>query len=146
MAKRTYIGKIESGKLVLYRNSKVQMEYDISRLKEGKLIELELKTLPRRSDQQNRFYWAVCVIMVRDALINLGHEVTSEDTHAFLKDKFNSKTICNADGELIGTIGGSTTELTTSDMMVYIEQIQRWAAQSLNLYIPDPNEQTQLDL
>lgn len=146
MAKRTYIGKIEAGKLVLHPSVKARMEDGIRSLKNGKMVEIELKVLPRRSDAQNRFYWAVCVAMLRDKFNEMGHEVTAEDTHAFLKEKFNSKQICNEEGELIGSIGGSTTEFNKADMMDYIANIQRWAAESLSLYIPDPNEQTTLNL
>ena len=123
-----------------------QMRADISRMTENKLVEVEIRLLPRRSDSQLRYYWAVVVALVNDALRELGHDITTEDTHAFLKDKFNPKQVVNAEGELIGQIGGSTGDMTTSDMAVYIEEIQRWASQSLGIYIPDPNEQTTLNL
>jgi len=36
--------------------------------------------------------------------------------------------------------GKSTTRLTTLEFVDLIERVQRWAAQDLQVYIPDPGE------
>ncbi len=36
--------------------------------------------------------------------------------------------------------------MTTTDFMGYIEQIQQWSAEYLNVQIPSPNEQIQIEL
>jgi hypothetical protein len=38
----------------------------------------------------------------------------------------------------------STTDLTTTEMMEYIEKVCLFAAESLNVAIPQPNEQTRI--
>ena len=43
--------------------------------------------------------------------------------------------------ERVGLIAGkSTAHLTTIEFVDLIERVQRWAAQDLGCYIPDPNE------
>ena len=34
----------------------------------------------------------------------------------------------------------STTKLSNTDMVEFIENVKRWAAEHLDVYIPDPNE------
>jgi len=46
-------------------------------------------------------------------------------------------------GEVITSIR-ATSSLTTSEMMDFIADIQQWSAETLELYIPDPNEQIEL--
>ena len=46
-------------------------------------------------------------------------------------------------GEVITSIR-ATSSLTTSEMMDFIADIQQWSAETLDLYIPDPNEQIEL--
>ena len=146
MAKKlTYIGSIKDGKLFLSEPRRKQMIADCAKIKEGKLVEIEIKTLPRRSDQQSKYYWAVIVALIQERLQDLGHEVDSDLTHDFLKSKFNSKKIVTEEGEVIGEIGGSTTRLSVSEFMDYISDIQRWAATYLDLVIPEPNSQSQMD-
>ena len=120
------------------------MAFDISKMKEGRLVEVELRPLPRRSDQQNRYYWGVVVALITEQLQELGHEVNAELTHEFLKSKFNAKPLCNAEGELIGEIGETTTKLNKSDFIEYLDKIKRWAATFLMLNIPDPESQVKL--
>lgn len=144
--KYIYIGQVKSGKLHISPPRRAQMVHDVSKIKEGKFIEMELRPLPRRSNPQNAYYWGVIVNDVREAMQNLGHEVTADEVHEFLKLKFNAKQIANSDGELIGEIGSSTAQLNTSGFMDYLAAIQRWAAQYLGIVILDPNEQSSLDL
>src|SRR6478736_3155140 len=144
MPRRTYIGEIRGGKLHLSGPRRQQMAFDISKMKEGRLVEVELRPLPRRSDQQNRYYWGVVVALITEQLQELGHEVNAELTHEFLKSKFNAKPLCNAEGELIGEIGETTTKLNKSDFIEYLDKIKRWAATFLMLNIPDPESQVKL--
>ena len=59
--------------------------------------------------------------------------------YQFLKmETANEKT-----GEVITSIR-ATSSLTTSEMMDFIADIQQWSAETLELYIPDPNEQIEL--
>ena len=95
-----------------------------------------------RSNPQNRYYWAVIVPLIRERLIELGNVgLSNEDTHYFLKEKFlEGRDIILADGEIVKG-EPSTTVLSTSEAMDYYAQIQKFAAEILDLLIPDPNEQ-----
>ena len=100
----------------------------------------------KRSGQQNRYYWGLVIPMLTEAFKDLGHELSQEETHEFLKAKFNSKQIHNEDtGEAID-LPLSTTRLSKFDFSEYIEKIQRFAAEFLNVVIPDPNTQLQFDV
>ena len=112
---------------------------------EGKLIELTLKKArSKRSEQQNSYYWAAVIPIIRQALKDLGHKLTAEDTHFFLKQKFHFKRIANADGVDIGEVAQSTTTMTKTEFCEYIDNIAQWSAEILNIVIPEPN--TQVDL
>jgi hypothetical protein len=105
----------------------------------GKNIELEIKRKrKKRSNDQNEYYWAGVVPKVCEALRHLGHDVDEQDTHDFLKAKFNSVKIANKDS-VVEELPQSTTKLTTVEMMDYIAKIQMWAAEYLGIVIPDPN-------
>ena len=79
-----------------------------------------------RSNGQNKYYFGVVVDMISE---ETGNE--PEETHELLKMRF------------LKPMGKrNTTELTTQEFKIYIERIQIWAAQTLNIVIPDPNEKT----
>lgn len=97
---------------------------------EGKEIEISIGKRKRdRSNQQNKFYWAVPVRILADSL---GYD--DLDMHYALRQKFLSR----PDDAM--NIPRSTTELSTVEFNDYIEQVQRWAAQDLGIVIPDPSE------
>jgi len=58
---------------------------------------------------------------------------------AFLKDSI----VIEATGEVLDGVR-DTSSLTTSEMMDFIADMQQWAIEALDLYIPDPNEQTEI--
>ena len=60
-----------------------------------------------------------------------------------LKFRFLKSEYVTNDGEIIQTIR-STTELSPPEFNDYIESIQQWSAEYLNIVIPDPNEQTEI--
>jgi hypothetical protein len=69
---------------------------------------------------------------------------TPDEIHEILKAKFIPKrlAITNGNGEICGefVLGGSTTKLDTLDFSEYCERIREWAAESLDIVIPDPSE------
>lgn len=112
----------------------------------GKNIEIEIKLKRKqRTLLQNAYYHGVVVAKVHEALRDLGHDVDEEETHELLKAKFNSMQIVNGDG-VVEEIPRSTKGMDTIDMMVFIEKIQRWAAEYLGITIPNPNEQLKIDI
>lgn len=100
----------------------------------------------KRSNNQNAYYHGVVLPIILQGLKEVGYnEVkTVNDAHEVLKYLFLKKQIPNVNtGEVITTLG-STARLTTIEFMEFIEQIQQWAAEYLNVQILAPNEQLQI--
>lgn len=102
---------------------------------------LEIKKANKRTNPQNRYYWGVCIRLVHDGLRDMGHDVSQEETHDFLKAKFNYTEIVNHDTGEVERIPRSTTEMSKEDFSVYVEKIQQFAAEFLSVTIPSPNTQ-----
>jgi hypothetical protein len=113
----------------------------------GKEIEITVQRKRRRRGlAQNNYYWGVIVPVVTAALIDAGYKVGKESTHEFLKATFNRREIVNeTTGEILSTIG-STTDMTTVEMMEYFAEITAWAAEFLGVEIPQPGEQITIEL
>jgi hypothetical protein len=111
----------------------------------GREIELTIKKRSKkRSGDQNAYYWGVVVHLVSEALIDLGNEITPDEAHEFLKANFNYTEITNEQTGEVMKIPRSTSDLTTEEFTDYIEKVAKWAAEWLNITIPEPNEQTTL--
>jgi hypothetical protein len=118
---------------------------------EGREVEVAIseKKLTRTA-RQNRYYFGVVVYMIRDRLEELGYrksdvdesgipcKLTNDDVHEMLKRMFNRADVFHPDGTIIGTTVKSTKELSTREMNDYLSQVIAWAAQDLELEIPDP--------
>lgn len=110
-------GKVEKGRIQL--DNKDRFRPYLASF-EGKRIELILRERSEgRSDQQNAYYHGVVVKMISDAT---GHD--PEETHQKLKEHFKVKT---------------TTTMKTAEFQEYIEKCKRFAAEFLELNIPDPD-------
>jgi len=130
---------IRGGKLVLPHRS--QLISDIKIFKDGDYVLTIEKKSKKRSLSQNAYYWGVVVPIVKQGLKDIGYRMTTETTHDYLKTNFNIIEIANEiNGEIISFIG-STTEMSTSQMMDYFAKITQWAAEFLGVQIPEPNEQ-----
>lgn len=151
-----FTAKVKNGKIV-FDNPTAFAVY-IQRF-EGKEIEISAERASKRTLPQNKYYFGVVVQMVLDRLIDLGYQVcdliqiaqdggadqnlTAEDVHDFLKSKFNRVTVFSeTNGEVLGTIGGSTKTLPPEEFTNYIERIRQWAAESLDIDIPNPDPKT----
>lgn len=93
-----------------------------------------------RSQRQNRAYWACIVTPISE---HTGYE--PEEVHELLKRFCNAKVVAllNKDtGELEDvTIGTSTASLTIEEFSLYFKRCQQFAAEKLDVYCPDPNEE-----
>ena len=101
------------------------------------------KPIKRRSLSQNAYFHSVVLDYVLHGLRDLGFDEirTKEDAKLLVKYKFLRKQITNKEtGEVIEYIQ-ETHKLTKSEMMEFIENIQRWAAEYLGVVIPSPSEQ-----
>ncbi len=105
------------------------------------IVTVEIKEAKRiRSLSQNSYYWGIVISSVTGMFNEHGTQASPEDVHNYLRENVGKlfKRINLPDGE-IKTIGRSTTELTTSEFELYLEQIRAWAA-NYGLIIPLPNE------
>jgi hypothetical protein len=138
--KLKYNGSISNGKMTIFNRQ--DLLDTCNRIGELDILITIEERKRKRTNNQNSYYWAVLVPCVRQGLLDLGHELTLEEVHEFLKVKFNSKSIIDeSTGEVLAVIGGSTTNLDTFDFGQYFEAIIRWAAEYLGVEIPYPNEQ-----
>lgn len=129
-------GFVHDGKLTV-RNRK-HFDAWLEKLDRGEVIVTIEKAHATRSEQQNRWYWAVILKHLSE---HTGY--TAEELHEYCKQRFNSKTlvICNDQGEITDeeTVGLSTTKLNKLTFGEYCESIRQWAAE-LGVVIPDPHE------
>jgi hypothetical protein len=108
-------------------------------------VTIEVKPKRRfRSDVQNAYYWGVVVMMIVERLRELGHDVDRDLTHEFLKGRFLYSELTDANTGEVMKIPRKTSELATGEFMDYLEHVKQFAAETLDLYIPDPNEQLEI--
>ena len=113
--------------------NKAFIEY-FKTLKDGEYRIEICKWRNKRSDLQNKYYWGGVIPILSE---ELGYEnYEKEELHEILKAKF-LKDFKNVGKERID-YSKSTTLLSTKEFMEYVDKIIRWAAQELNIYIPDP--------
>jgi hypothetical protein len=100
---------------------------------EGKAVTVTVdRVRARRSGQQNRYYHGVIIAMIAE---DTGNDPAT--VHDAMRAMFLS-----TDGAAGMKIIRSTTSLNTAEMEQYHENIRRWASTALNIYIPDPGEDT----
>jgi len=97
-----------------------------------------------RSNNQNRFYWGCVLPLVQNGLLEATGELRSvENIHykillplfAPLNEIVNKDT-----GECISE-RLTSSEMTTTQFMEYIMEVQKWSAEFLSIDIPNPNEE-----
>jgi hypothetical protein len=149
MSELKYTGRVtDAGEIIL----PARLRAEVAARFKGKQVEaIFRKKKKTRSSEQNRYYWGVVVRMVAEGFADLGNSISpsSEDdlhtVHEYLKRRFLKPiTAADANGE-VHEIGYSTANLSTSEMMDYIAQIQQFAAEFLNTVIPDPGQQAEIN-
>lgn len=110
------------------------------------LVRIEPKKT--RSLNQNAYFHGVMVPMVLQGLRDAGfNEIkTPEDAKDIIKSLFLKKIIKNKiSGEEIPVIR-HTSELTTVEFNIMMEECGQWASEYLEIFIPPPNYQTTMQL
>jgi hypothetical protein len=130
--------EVKGGRLFI-RNRRA-FDEQVAQLREGWQLEVTIKRLrATRSLEQNAFYWGVVVQLLSE---HTGY--TPDEIHDLLKMKFIPKRMAFADGngEVVDqyVLGGSTRKMNKLEFGEYIAAIQQWAAEELDLVIPDPNQ------
>tara|TARA_B100001059_G_scaffold63820_2_gene59761 strand:- start:215 stop:616 length:402 start_codon:yes stop_codon:yes gene_type:complete len=101
---------------------------------EGKAIEVTMKEYqPNRSNPLNQYYWGVVIKLLSEYT-----GFNKDDTHELMKGLY-LRTKKEVNGKLYDTVK-STTKINNKQMIIYIEKIKQFAAEELQVYIPDPHE------
>ena len=105
--------------------------------------DITVKPIKRKSDPLRRYYFGVVVEMYRTEFRSLGHQLTKDDTHQFIKTLAPSmkREVILRTGEVVARWQGiSDRSFSNTDFLTYIEELKQWAAENIDLIIPDPND------
>lgn len=144
----TYIAKVTEGGEI---KAPKRMRKEITESFRGKEIEFVVRRKKRiRSTEQNAYYWGVVVPYIVRGFIDLGNDLQEGShpdamlVHEYLKQRFiPGKQVADAHGEA-HNLPPTTTILGTAEMADYITHCQQFAAEFLNVTIPEAGEQTEL--
>jgi hypothetical protein len=129
------VGIVRNGRLQIVRSNVFSAQ--LSMLRDGPVDISVGRQKATRSQVQNSWYWSCLVGMVAD---HTGY--SPQEIHEIYKGKFLPKTLALQDGngEIKGefVIGGTTTKLTPEEFAEYCDRIRQWAAETLDVNIPDP--------
>lgn len=114
----------------------------------GKEITITIQRKKKtRSNLQNAFYWG-CVIPIFKAAIleQWGERKSINEVHEFLKQNLHfTEKVNESTGEII-RLAKSTTVDSTTDFMVYLDEISKFGKEWFNIDVPEPNEQISLEV
>jgi hypothetical protein len=137
---------IKNGRVHISKNEQPAFLMRISKLKNQR-AELQLIIGKKRTIPENNYYWG-CIVEMIMLEINeqWGETFSKNDIHEFLKNRFlDGVEISNENGEII-SIRKSTKDNTTTMQEEYHENCRRFAKDFLNLTIPLPNEQLEIEI
>jgi hypothetical protein len=104
------------------------------------------KAKRKRSTPQNAYLHGVVIPMITDRIRFLGTRITQAKVKDLLKFELLKEEIpISSNGEFITTIKG-TSELTTAEFKEFIDNCVIWAADTLDIQIPEPKEQIKLEI
>jgi hypothetical protein len=133
------------GALRIYNRPLFEEEVRAMSREKDLAVTIEVKLKKRfRSDVQNAYYWGVVVAMISQRLRELGHDVDRDLTHEFLKGRFLYTEFTDPASSEVMKIPRKTSELATEEFIEYMEHVKQFAAETLDIYIPDPNEQLEI--
>lgn len=144
----SFTGRIdENGDIQLPKTMRKQM---IAAFR-GKAIEVTVKRkTAKHSDAQRGYYWACVLPALVYGFNDLGETMQPgnkehlETVHEFCKGKFlKGREVFTATGEAV-YFPASTSLLSKDDFGKYIDDIAQWAAEYLNVKIPEPGEQVSI--
>lgn len=132
-----YFSEVKDGKLQLNVREKIANE--ITHFN-GKRVEVRIRKLrSKRSGAQNRLWWVYMTILSNE----LGY--SKDEIHELCKFKFlKREKVFEKTGEIFEYIE-STTKLTKSEFSDMTGEMIRWAAESFDINLPEPGEQTLME-
>lgn len=149
MSELKYTGHVtDAGEIKLPRRLRAEVS---SRFKGKEFEVIFRKKKKTRSSEQNRYYWGVVVRMVAEGFAELGNPISpgsEEDcatVHEYLKRRFLEPIrIADANGE-IHELEPSLEDAAKQEMGEYIDKCIAFALEYLNIHIPAPNEQAEIN-
>ena len=92
-----------------------------------------------RSAAQNSMYW-MWIGQMREGLATLtGEQHQNEDIHEFMKDKFLDRKAVTIGGD-VKVVSASTAKLNVSEMSAYLERLDIYCADELNITLSHPDD------
>ena len=100
----------------------------------------------KKSHSQLGYLYGVVYPLSQKFLLDAGWELATIDAvDAFWKSRFAEQEIVNRHTGEVMMIPGLKRDFTTTDMMGYIEAIRNYCSEYLGGYIPEPEQQTEID-
>jgi len=142
--KQEFISIIKDGKL---QPSTTNNILKVLSSLEGKTVRVTLeKVSAKRSLQQNAYLHLLFTIFT-ESLNELGNDFTMDEVKELCKAKFLLVDVMNVEtGEIIGQRIKGTSEMTKTELNLFIENIIRWAADYFSIVLPYPSEQLEVSL
>jgi len=135
----------EDGK-AFRRIKRALLDKELTELPKGKYRLVIERYRKKKSNPQLGYLYACIYPFVLKGLNDLGWEFTSLDqVDVECKRRFASQEILNRHTGEIMEIPGLKRDMTTVEMMTYVDAIRNWASEYLSVYIPEPGEQTDLN-
>ena len=140
-----YIAISEAGKFGVV-NDKLFRE-ELARLPNGRYDIVVRKYRRSKSTPQLRWLYGQVYPLVLKGLNDAGWEFTTiEEVDEYCKSMFSSREVLNRHtGEIIA-VPGLKRDMTTTDMMTYVDAIRDWASEWLNINIPEPLQQLTMEI
>lgn len=100
-----------------------------------------------KSNPQLRWLYGQVYPIVLKGLTDAGWEFTTiAEVDEYCKSMFASREVLNRHTGEIMTVPGLKRDMTTTEMMTYVDAIRDWASEYLNINIPEPRQQMTMEL
>lgn len=128
-----FFSNIKEGRLQL--NVSQQIKDFLPSLESKRVVIKIEKVKSIRSLQQNKYYWVLNKILSDE----IGYD--KNELHAIIKFKFLTKEMVDEQTGEIYNYVGETHKLNKSEFSDFIAELQRWAIEKFNCYLPSAGEQ-----
>ena len=146
MSKIEYIGIKEKGKPFRVVNNKY-LKKELEDMPNGRYRLTIERWRKHKSNPQLGYLYACVYPFVLKSLNDAGWEFTSlDEVDEYCKSMFASREVLNKHTGEILDVPGLKRDMTTTEMMTYINAIRDWASEYLSVYIPEPETQIQMQL
>jgi hypothetical protein len=126
-------------------HNRKDFDAEMNTLPEGRYT-IEIKKYRKNKSVEQLGYYFSCVLpMFLSAAVAQGWELTSiDECDAWLKSMFAERDLINRNTAEIVKIPALKRNMTTTDFMVYVDQVRNYCAEYLGVYIPEPEKQSEI--